>query len=77
MGNFRVLPDFSQRSRGVYNIQRGVYSMYVYCHVCKESVAGDLKVLQVVPIREYHGDYVCERYDTHTHINSSSSRQIV
>ena len=41
--------------------------MYVYCHVCKESVAGDLKVLQVVPIHGYHGDYVCERYDTHTY----------
>ena len=66
MTGFRRNIDFSQRSRGVCEIQRGVYSMYVYCDVCKENIVGDTKVplLQIVPIRGDHGDYVCERYET-------------
>ena len=61
---------FLQRSRGVCDIQRGVYSMYVYCDVCKENVVGDTKVplLQIMYIRVDHGDYVCERYETPIYI---------
>ena len=38
MTGFRRNIAFSQRSSGVCDIQRGVYSMYVYCDVCKENV---------------------------------------
>ena len=40
--------------------------MYVYCDVCKEIVVGDTNIplLQIVPIRGDHGDYVCERCET-------------
>ena len=38
---FRRNIAFSQRSRGVCAIQRGVYSMYVYCDVCKENIVGE------------------------------------
>ena len=65
MAGFRRNIAFSQRSRGVCDIQRGVYSMYVYCDVFKENIVGDTKVplLQIVPIRGDHGNYVCERYE--------------
>ena len=51
----------TQRSRGVCDIPSVVYSMYVYCDVCKENVVGDTMVplLQIVPIRGDHGNYVC------------------
>ena len=41
--------------------------MYVCCDVCKANIVEDTKVplLQIVPIRGDHGDYVCERYETH------------
>ena len=41
---FRRNNAFSQKSRGVCDIQRGVYSMYVYCDVCKDNIVGDTKV---------------------------------
>ena len=44
MTGFRRNIAFSQRSRGVCGIQRGVYSMYVYCDVCKENIVGYTKV---------------------------------
>ena len=66
MTGFRMNIAFSQRSRGVCDIQRGVYSMYDCCDVCKEIIVGHTKVplLQIVPIRGDHGDYVCERCET-------------
>ena len=66
MTGFRRNFAFSQRSTGVCDIQRGVYSMYVYCDLCMKNIVGDTKVplLQIVPIRGDHGDYVCERYET-------------
>ena len=66
MTGFRRNIACSQRSRGMCDIQRGVYSMYVNFDVCKENVVGDTKVLllQIVPICGDHGDYVCERYKT-------------
>ena len=67
MTGFRRNIAFSRRSRGVCDIQRGVYSIYVFCDVYKENTIGDTKVplLQIVPIRGDHVDYVCERYETH------------
>ena len=66
---------FSQRSMGMCDIQRGVYSMYVYCDVCKENVVGDTKLplLQIVPIRGDHGDYVCKCYETHIHYSAAKN----
>lgn len=60
---------FSQMSTRPVDIQRGVYSLYVYCDICKETIIGDSKVslLQIVPIRGEHGDYNCERYDFPTY----------
>ena len=51
---------FSQRSRGVCDIQRGVNSVYVYCDVCKENIVENRKVplLHIVLISGDHGDYV-------------------
>ena len=65
MTGFRRSIAFSQRSRGVCDIHIGVYSMYVYCNVYKKNV-GDTKfpLLQIVPIRWDHGDYVCRLYET-------------
>ena len=65
MAGFRRNISFSQRYRRVCDIQRGVYSMYVYCDVCKENFVGNAKVLllQIVTIRGEHRDYVCERYE--------------
>ena len=66
MTGFRRNIAFSQRSRGVCDIQRGVYSMYVTATCARENIVGDTNVplLQIVPIRGDHGDYVCERYET-------------
>ena len=66
MTGFRRNIAFSQTSWGMCDIQRGVYSMYVYCDMCKENMVGDTKVplLHIVPIPGDHGDYMCERYDT-------------
>ena len=66
MTGYRSTIAFSQKSKAVCNIQRGVYSMHVYCDVYKENVVGDTKVaqLQIVHIRGDHGDYVCKRYET-------------
>ena len=70
MTGFRSSIAFSQRSRGVCDIQRSVYSMYVYYDMCKENVVGDTKVqlVQIVPIRGDHGDYVCDCYETPIYI---------
>ena len=59
MTGFRMNIAFSERSRGVCEIQRGVY-----CDVCMANVIGDTKVplLQIVPKRGDHGDNVCARY---------------
>ena len=64
-------------SPGVYDIQRGVYSMYVYCDVCKENVVGDPSILlqQIVPKRRDHEDYVRERYETPIYVHSSAAKQ--
>ena len=53
MTRFRRDIAFSQKSRGVCDTQRSVYSMYVYCDVSKENIVGDTKVslLQIVSIR--------------------------
>ena len=71
MTGFRRNIAFSQRSRGVCDIHRGVLSWHVYCDMCKENVVGDTKVplLQIVSIRGDHGDYVCERYVQRNHIS--------
>ena len=65
MTGFRRNNAFSQRPRGVCDIQRGLYSMYIYCNVCNKTIVGDTKVplLQIVAIRGDHGDYVCEHYE--------------
>ena len=65
MTGLRKHIQFSQMGRFTCDIQRGVYSLYIYCDVCKENIVGDVKVplLQIVPIRGEHGDYICERYD--------------
>ena len=62
--------QFSHMSRGMCDIHRGIYSLYVYCDICKENIIGDSKVplLQIVPIKGEHGDYICERYDFPTYI---------
>ena len=53
MTGFRRNIAISQRSMGVCDIQRGVYSMYVYFDVCKENIVGDTTGprLQIVTIR--------------------------
>ena len=50
--------------------------MCVYCDVCKENVVGNTKVplLQIVPIRGDHRDYVCECYETSIYIHSSAAK---
>lgn len=61
---------FSQMSSNVCDIQRGIYSLYIYCDVCKENIVGDSKVplLEIVPIRGEHGDNISERYNFPTYI---------
>ena len=73
MTGFRRNINFSQRSRVVCDRQRGVYSMYVYCDVCKENVVGDTKfpLLQIVPIRVDHGDYVCVSVTRHLYSSTA------
>ena len=69
MFGLRKQLNMSQRSKTVADLRRGVYSMYVYCNVCREVVVGDTKVplLRIVPITGQHGDYVCQVYDFPTY----------
>ena len=62
--------QISHMSRGICDIHRGIYSLYVYCDICKENIIGDSKVplLQIIPIKGEHGDYICERYNFPTYI---------
>ena len=47
------------------DLKKGIYSLYVYCDVCEETIVGDAKVklLRIVPIHGKQGDYVCHTYD--------------
>ena len=55
-------PQLGNRSA---DLKRGIYSLYVYCDACEESIVGDTKVklLRIVPIYGEHGEYVCHTYD--------------
>ena len=64
MFGFRRNIAFTQRSRGVGDIQRGVYSMYVYCDVCKEKHCRRYKSTTTTDSAHTWGYYVCERYET-------------
>ena len=59
----------SQMSRRVADIRRGIYSLYVYCSICREVIVGDSKVpiLRIVPIQGDHGEYVCNSYNYPTY----------
>ena len=69
MFGFRRQIDISQRSRRVADLSRGVYSLYIYCNICRDVVVGDSKValLRIVPFNGNYGDYVCQTYDFPTY----------
>ena len=69
MFGFRRVLRHSQRSRKPSDIRRGIYSLYIYCNICREIIVGDSKVdlLRIVPIQGEHGDYICKTYDSPTY----------
>jgi len=69
MMGFKSIMKIPQQGNRAADLKRGIYSLYVYCDACEESIVGDTKVqlLRIVPIMGEQGDYVCRTYDFPTY----------
>ena len=65
MMGFKSLMTSPQLGLRAADLKKGIYSLYIYCDACEQTIVGDTKVqlLRIVPINGEHGEYICKTYD--------------